>query len=296
MPDSVVESTVVVTGANTGIGKETAIGLAAAGARVVITSRDERRGADAVAEIRARSGNDRVEVMTLDLADFASVRAFAAQLAGTHERLDVLVHNAGLVLGARHETVDGNEATLQVNHLGPFLLTALLRDRLVGSAPSRVVVVASDAHKQARRGLELDDLQSTRRYRAFRVYAKTKLANILFTRELARRLTGTGVTANSLHPGFVASRFARDGDTGLLGRLAMPLLRPVALSPEQGARTSIFVASEPSLAAITGEYWYKCALATPSASARDDDAARQLWDVSEQLVGGAARGDQDQRR
>ena len=171
-----------------------------------------------------------------------------------------------------------------MNHLGHFLLTELLRDRLVASAPSRVIVVASDAHKSARRGLDFDDLQSERTYRSFGVYGKSKLANILFARELARRLAGTGVTVNSVHPGFVASRFGRDGDTGLLGKLMMPLTRPFALNATQGAQTSIYLASDPAVEGITGAYWVKSAPVEPSNAALDDDAARRLWDVSEQLV------------
>ncbi len=282
--DTMTGRTVVVTGANTGIGEQTALALARMGARVVITSRDAGRGAAAVARITSQCPRATIEMMSLDLADFASVRAFAADFLDRNDRLDVLIHNAGLVLRSRQVTVDGNETTLQVNHLGPFLLTALLGDRLAASAPARVVVVSSDAHRQARHGIAFDDLDRNGRYRGFSVYSETKLANILFTRELAQRLDGTQVTANSLHPGLVASRFARDGDTGVLGRLAMPLLRPVSISQEAGARTSVFLASEPSVEAITGEYWYKCAIATPSSSARDDAAARRLWDHSVELT------------
>jgi NAD(P)-dependent dehydrogenase (short-subunit alcohol dehydrogenase family) len=274
----------LITGGNAGIGRETAVGIARTGATVVITSRDATRGAAAVDDIRARTGNEHVDVMTLDLASFASVREFAHEFLARYPRLEVLVNNAGLVLHRRTQTVDGNETTFQVNHLGPFLLTGLLRDRLVESAPARVVVVASDAHKGARRGLDFTDLQSTRHYRGFGVYAKTKVANILFARELARRLDDTGVTANSLHPGLVATRFGRDGDTGRVGALVMPLIRPFALNAEQGAQTSIYLATAPEVEGITGGYWVKCAPAQPSAAARDDDAALRLWDVSEQLV------------
>jgi len=275
---------VLITGGNTGIGKETAVGLAAKGAHVVFTSRDEARGHAAMNEIRQRSGSELVDVIPLDLARLASVRECAASFLDRYDRLDVLVNNAGLVLASRTVTEDGLEATFQVNHLGHFLLTALLRERLVASAPARVVNVASDAHTSAKRGLDFDDLQSERRYRAFAVYGKSKLANILFTRELARRLDGTGVTANAVHPGFVATRFGRDGDTGLLGRIAMPLMRPFALDATAGAQTSIYVASDPTVDGITGAYWVKCAQAVPSDPAHDDAAARRLWDVSEQLV------------
>jgi NAD(P)-dependent dehydrogenase (short-subunit alcohol dehydrogenase family) len=275
---------VLITGGNAGIGKETAVALASMGAQVVFTARDAARGTEALAEIRTRSGNDAVDVMPLDLARFASVREFAKRWSDEHDHLDVLVNNAGLILNSRRETDDGNEMTFQVNHLGPFLLTQLLRDQLVAGDDARVVNVASDAHSSARRGLDFDDLQSRRHYRGFRVYGKTKLANILFTRELARRWDDTGVTANAVHPGFVASSFGRDGDTGRFGALLFPLLKPFALSPEQGARTQVYVASAPELAGITGGYWVKFAPATPSAAAQDDAAAARLWEVSEELV------------
>ena len=284
MSDEMTGKLVLITGGNAGIGKETAVGLASKGAHIVFTSRSMARGNDALVEIKQRSGNDAVELMTLDLASLASVREFAAAFLDRYDRLHVLIDNAGLVLTSRSVTEDGYEMTFQVNHLGHFLLTELLRDRLVASAPSRIVVVASDAHKSARHGLDFEDLQSERKYRSFGVYGKTKLANILFTRELARRLEGTGVTVNSVHPGFVASRFGRDGDTGLIGKFVMPLMRPFALNAEQGAKTSIYLASDPAVEGITGAYWVKCAPVSPSDAAQDDDAARHLWDVSEQLV------------
>jgi NAD(P)-dependent dehydrogenase (short-subunit alcohol dehydrogenase family) len=278
------DATVVITGGNAGIGKETAVALAQQGANVVITARDARRGREAVEDVRERSGSDRVEVMALDLADLASVRDFACDFTAQHDRLDVLVNNAGLIQTSRTETVDGFETTFGVNHLGPFLLTQLLLDQIRASAPSRIVVVSSDAHKQARKGLDFDDLMSERSYSAFGVYGKTKLANIYFTRELARRLDGADTTANALHPGFVASRFGRDGDTGKLGEIAMVLGRPFAISPEKGARTSVYLASSPDVAGTSGAYFYKCRDKQPSAAARDDEAARRLWAVSEELV------------
>ena len=280
------DRTVVITGGNAGIGKETAVALARDGMSVVITSRDRSRGSAAVEEIRARSGSDRVEVMELDLADFASIRRCADELLASRDRIDVLVNNAGLVQINRSETVEGFENTFGVNHLGHFLLTQLVLDRIRESAPARIVVVSSHAHKSARTGLDFDDLQSERSYSPFGVYGKTKLANIYFSRELARRLEGTGVTANALHPGFVASRFARDGDTGRLGDLAMVLGRPFAISPEKGARTSIYLASSPEVAGVTGGYFYKCKPSTPTSAALDGEAARRLWAVSEELVAG----------
>jgi NAD(P)-dependent dehydrogenase (short-subunit alcohol dehydrogenase family) len=289
MSNGVAGKCVVITGGNAGIGKETAVGLARDGARVVITSRDAARGAAAVTEIRERSGNNAVDVMALDLASLASVHAFANELLAREDRLDVLIDNAGLILRRRTETENGFETTFGVNHLGHFVLTGLLLDRLRASAPSRVVVVSSDAHKSARHGLDFDDLQSERRYRAVDAYGKSKLANIYFARELARRLDGSGVTANSLHPGFVASRFARDGDLGWIAHIGMPLVRPFALSSAAGARTSIHLASSPDVEGLTGHYFYKCAPLSRSKVAQDDEAARRLWAVSEELVGSARR-------
>jgi len=280
-----VAPTVVITGGNAGVGKETAVGLAEQGAQVVITSRDPERGAAAVAEIRERTGSDAIEAMRLDLASIASIRSFAAELLERVERIDVLVDNAGGILGKRRETGDGFEMTFGVNHLGHFLLTNLLLDRLRASAPSRIVVVSSVAHKQARKGLDFDDLQSERKYRAGTAYARSKLANIYFARELARRLDGTGVTANSLHPGFVASRFARDGDFGWLGNIGMPLIRPFAISQAAGARTSIYLSTSPDVEGMSGLYFVKCAVAEPSKVAQDDEAAKRLWAVSEELIG-----------
>ncbi len=277
--------TVVITGGNAGIGRETAIGLARLGARVIISSRDERRGALAVDEIRQRSGSSDVEVLALDLASFASIRSFAAELLDRADAIDVLVNNAGLILRRRTLTADGFEATFGVNHLGHFLLTNLLLDRLRASAPTRVVVVASDAHQSAKRGLDFDDLQSERSYRWSKVYGRSKLANIYFARELARRLEGSRVTSNSLHPGFVRSEFGQGGDLGTLYGFGLRYLAaPFAISQEEGARTSIYAASAPELDGASGGYYVKCELSAPSRVAQDDDAARRLWETSEQLV------------
>jgi NAD(P)-dependent dehydrogenase (short-subunit alcohol dehydrogenase family) len=276
---------IAITGGNAGIGKETAVALAGRGARVVITTRNVERGAAAVAEVRQRSGND-VEVMPLDLASFASIRSFADQLAVAHERLDVLILNAGGVLAKRTMTEDGHETQFQANHLGHSLLTQLLRDRVVASAPARIVVVASNAHESMKGVLDFDDIEGlNKKYQSFQTYYRTKLMNILFTRELARRLDGTHVTANCLSPGFVASKFAREGDLSWWGNIGMPLTRPFSISPEKGARTSVYLAASPDVAGVTGEYFVKCRVATPSTAAQDDTAASRLWAVSEQLVG-----------
>jgi NAD(P)-dependent dehydrogenase (short-subunit alcohol dehydrogenase family) len=278
--------TVVITGGNSGIGKAAAVDLARAGARVVITARDPGRGAAARDDIAAASGSDQVELSVFDLADLASVRAGAADLLERCPRLDVLVNNAGLILSDRRLSADGYEATFAINHLGPFLLTTLLLDRLKESAPARVVNVASTAHNFARRGMVFDDLMAERSYKPMEVYGRSKLANILFTTELARRLEGTGVTANCLHPGSVATGYARDGDTtGFMAwgtRIYAHL--PISLTPEQGARTTVYLASSPDVAGTTGAYFAKCREKTPSAAARDDAAAARLWAVSEELV------------
>jgi NAD(P)-dependent dehydrogenase (short-subunit alcohol dehydrogenase family) len=274
----------VITGGNAGVGKETAVGLAAMGARVIFTSRDATRGAEALTDIRERSGSDTVEVLPLDLASFASIRAFSDQLLAASDRIDVLVNNAGLVQQHPAVTDNGFEMMFGVNHLGHFLLTDLLLERLQASGAARIVVVSSHAHKHCGNGLDFDDLQSERNYKPFPVYGKTKLANIYFTRELARRLSGTAVTVNALHPGFVASRFGRDGDGGRLGELGMVLARPFAISSEKGARTSVWLASSPDVDGRTGGYYYKCQPSTPTKLAQDDVIAARLWSVSEELV------------
>jgi NAD(P)-dependent dehydrogenase (short-subunit alcohol dehydrogenase family) len=279
----------VVTGANTGVGKETAVELARMGGHVVIAARHPDKARAAVSEVATRaSAPGRVETLPIDLASFASVRAFAEAFTARHDRCDVLVNNAGLVLGRRTVTEDGHEATFQINHLGHFLLTNLLRPVLARSAPARVVNVASEAHRAARGGLAFDDLDwERRRYRPFAVYSASKLANILFTRELARRWDGTGVTANAVHPGFVASRFARDGDLGWWGNVGMPLARPFAISVQKGALTPVHVATSPAVEGVTGEYFKKCAIAATTAAGRDMEAAARLWDVSAAWTGTA---------
>ena len=278
--------TVVITGGNSGIGKAAAVALATAGARVVITARSEPRGAAARTAIAEASGSDAVELSVFDLADLGSVRAGASDLLDRCPRIDVLLNNAGLILSERTLSADGYEATFAINHLGPFLLTDLLLDRLKASAPSRIVNVASTAHTFARRGMEFDDLMAEREYRSMKVYGRSKLANILFTTELARRLAGTGVTANSLHPGSVATGYARDGDTTGFMAWGVKVFAhlPISLSPEQGARTSVYLCSSPEVAGVTGTYFAKCRPKTPSANARDADAAARLWEVSEELV------------
>jgi NAD(P)-dependent dehydrogenase (short-subunit alcohol dehydrogenase family) len=279
---------VVITGGNSGIGKEAAIGIARQGAHVVIAARNPAKAAAALTEIETRAdARGRVETIPIDLASFASVRAFADAFTAEHDRLHVLLNNAGLVLRKRAVTVDGHETQFQVNHLGHFLLTDLLRDALAKGAPARVVNVSSVAHQSARKGLDFDDLDwERRRYAGFGVYSATKLMNILFTRELARRSDPDVLTANTLHPGFVGSNFAREGDLGLLGTLGMPLVRPFAISPEKGALTSIYLASSPDVEGVTGQYFIRGKAVKPAAHALDDAAAARLWEISEKLTVG----------
>ena len=278
--------TIVVTGGNSGIGFETAAALGAMGARVLITARNATRGEAARQALTDRLGaRATVELVLFDLGDLASVRAGAAEILERCPRLDALVNNAGLILTERTETVDGYEATLAINHLGPFLLTNLLMDRLKASAPSRIVNVASTAHNQARRGMPFDDLQSVKNYSAMRVYGESKLANILFTNELAQRLDPAAVTANSLHPGTVRTGYGADGDTTGLLAVGIKIGQPLFASPEKGARTSVFVASSPALAGVTGKYFAKSKEKRPKAQALDVAGARRLWTVSAELVG-----------
>ncbi|MFO7566576.1 MAG: SDR family oxidoreductase [Enhygromyxa sp.] len=280
--------TVLITGGNAGIGKQTAIALARLGARVVFTSRNLRKGDVARAEIREAANSKQVDVLPLDLASFASIERFAEEFLARYPRLDVLILNAGLVLDQRSETEDGFETTFGVNHLGHFHLTSLLRERLEASAPARVVVVSSEYHRAAPEGLDFDDLMHRRRFRGFSVYARSKLANIMFARALARRLDPAKVTVNALHPGMVRSRFARDGDLGGLKQLGWMLLTPFMISPEKGARTTVYLASSPQVEGKTGGYYVRCKPAKPSRAARDDEAGERLWQVSEALVAEAA--------
>ena len=277
--------TVVVTGGNSGIGFETAAALAGMGARVIVTARNADRGRSAVAQIAERTEGAKVQLVVFDLGDLSSVRRGGAEILEQAPRLDVLVNNAGLVLSERTLTTDGFEATFAINHLGPFLLTNLLLERIRASAPARIVNVASTAHNSARKGIPFDDLQSERRYRGMRVYGESKLANMLFTLELARRLEGTGVTANCLHPGTVRTGYGADGDARGFLSFGLKIASPFFLSPAKGARTSVYLASSPEVAGVSGEYFFKCKPRTPRKWARDPVAAQRLWQVSEDLVG-----------
>jgi NAD(P)-dependent dehydrogenase (short-subunit alcohol dehydrogenase family) len=273
--------TVLVTGANQGIGKATAVALARKGARVVIVARNADKGRAALADIEAAGPGQGAELIVGDLSLQCEVRRAAHEFLGRHSRLDVLVNNAGVFVPERHETLEGVEETFAVNHLAPFLLTNELLGVLKASAPARIVTVSSEAHRGAKMGW--DDLQFMRRtYRGFKAYGQSKLANILFTYELARRLQGTGVTANALHPGVIASGFGQTypGAMSILVKLARPFL----LSSEEGATTSVHLASSPEVEGVTGKYFSKCKPVRSNAVSYDEASQRKLWALSLEMV------------
>ncbi len=273
--------TVLITGGTSGIGKATAVAVAAMGADVVVVGRNPERGEAAVEEIRAQSHGEDVELILADLSVQSEVRRLADEFQERHDRLDVLANNAGLVQSKRTETEDGIETTLAINHLAPFLLTNLLLERLEESAPSRVITVSSEAQRWG--NMDFEDIQSTRKYRGFPVYGMTKLANIMFTYELAERLKGTGVTANCLHPGPVSTNFGKNngGPMALFFRLGKPFMR----SPEQGADTLIWLAVSPDVEGVSGKYFSDRKEIEAKEIAYDEGARRRLWEVSEDLTG-----------
>jgi NAD(P)-dependent dehydrogenase (short-subunit alcohol dehydrogenase family) len=269
----------LITGGTSGIGKAAATALAAMGAEVVVTGRNRERAEKALAEIRRDSGGPKVSLMLADLAVQTEVRKLAEGFRERHDRLDVLVNNAGLIQSRRTETPDGIELTLAVNHLAPFLLTNLLLEVLERSAPSRIITVSSEARRSAH--IDFDDLQSRRRYRAFPVYGMTKLANILFTYELAERLRGTGVVANCVHPGGVNTNFG--GNNMSVGILLFRAFKPFMRTPEQGADTIIYLAAAPEAGAMSGKYLADRKVVSP-AQPRDEALQKRLWEVSAELT------------
>jgi retinol dehydrogenase 14 len=280
--DSMAGKTVLVTGGTGGIGKATALGLATLGARVAITGRDRARAQAAAADIRTATGNDAVDAYAADLSAQAEVRRLAAEVLATYPRLDVLVNNVGGYWAHRHVTCDGLEHTFALNHLAPFLLTNLLWDRLLASAPARVITVSSGAQAMGR--IDFDDLQGERNWSGQRAYNQSKLANVMFTYELARRLEGTGVTATVLHPGVVRTAFGAEDPAGWQ-RLFLPLVRPWLKSPAQGAETPIYLASSPEVAGVTGRYFANRKPKTSNRASYDTEAQARLWRVSADLVG-----------
>jgi NAD(P)-dependent dehydrogenase (short-subunit alcohol dehydrogenase family) len=274
--------TVVITGATSGIGEVAADRLALKGARIVFVARDRVRGEATLKHLNAIAPDAAHAVHYAELSRLAEMKRVGAEIAAAEPRIDVLINNAGSAFAARRVTEDGLEMTFAVNHMAYFVLTQMLRPRLVSG--SRIVSTASGAHRGAR--LDFSDLQSANRYSAIAVYGRSKLCNILFTRELARRLAGTGITANCLHPGFVATRFG-DNNRGLIA-FALGLAKNFALSPEQGAGTILYLASSDEVAGMNGLYFHKDKPERPSKEAQNDADAQRLWDISSQIAGFAA--------
>jgi NAD(P)-dependent dehydrogenase (short-subunit alcohol dehydrogenase family) len=272
---------VVITGATSGIGEVAAQRLAGMGARIVLVARDAARGQRTLTRLPSIASGAPHSIHYGDLSRISESKRVAAEIAAAEPRIDVLINNAGALFSTRRLTADNLEQTFATNHMAYFVLTLGLKANLLAAAPARVVSTASDAH----RGYTLDfaDLQAEKGYSAIRAYGRSKLCNILFTRELARRWSGRGVTANCLHPGFVATRFG-DGSGGFLSGVVR-IAKTFAITPEKGADTIVYLASSPDVAAISGEYFYKCRPATPTAGGRDDTAANRLWNESAKLAG-----------
>ncbi|HEY1779834.1 MAG TPA: SDR family oxidoreductase [Roseiarcus sp.] len=272
--------TIVATGATSGIGEAGVVALAGMGARIVFIARDEARGQATMRKLEAKAPGLSHRLHLADLSSIAETRRVGETIAAGEPRIDVLINNAGALFSRRQVTPEGLELTFALNHMAYFVLTEALRDRLVASAPARIVSTSSVAHDRAT--LDFDDLQSAKGYGGLKVYGRSKLANILFTRELARRLAGTGVTANCLHPGVVKTRFGES--SGGFAGLLIPFLRPFFMTAEKGADTLVYLASSPEVETTTGEYFVKRKLTEPSAAARDNVAARRLWIESERLA------------
>lgn len=276
--------TVIVTGANSGMGLATAKELALQGYRVVMACRNEEKGRIALQEVKSATGSKQIELMQLDLSSLHSVRNFVSQFMASHPRLDVLINNAGVVCLKREETSDGFEMTLGVNHLGHYLLTRLLIPALKAAPKARIINVSSGAYKSGK--IHQEDPNLTKRYNVIKSYSQSKLANILFTRELAERLEGTGITVNALHPGAVGTNIGIDRTTGF-GTAIMAVVKklPFFLTPEEGASTAIYLATHPEVREITGQYFYEQKIQELKPHAMDKNTARFLWDWSAQQTG-----------
>jgi NAD(P)-dependent dehydrogenase (short-subunit alcohol dehydrogenase family) len=273
--------TVVVTGATSGIGEVAALELAGKGARIVFIARDRNRGEATLAKLDAKAPGLSHKVHYADLSLVAEMKRVAAEIAASEPRIDVLINNAGAAFAQRQVTAEGFELTFALNHLSYFVVTAGLRERLLGSTPARIVSTSSTAHMGMK--VDLDDLQTKNGYSSLKAYGRSKLENILFTRELARRLQGTGVTANCLHPGVVATRFGHES-----GGVLQPFLKALqifAISPEKGAETIVYLASSPDVASVTGKYFAKNKIAKTSAAAQDMGVAAALWAKTAELTG-----------
>jgi NAD(P)-dependent dehydrogenase (short-subunit alcohol dehydrogenase family) len=272
---------VLITGGNSGMGKATAIELVKQGAKVVILCRNKERGEKALSEIKTESKNDNVELMLCDLGELNSIRKFVVDFKKKYSKLNILINNAGVILPKRHETKDGFELQFGVNHLGHFLLTNLLLDLLVSSAPSRIINVASGAHKVGK--IHFQDINLKNNFNLIRAYSQAKLANVLFTYELSERLKGTGVTANCLHPGAVATQMGINRKTGF-GTLITKVLKPFFQSPEEGAATSIYLATSQEVSNVSGKYFYRKKPVSSSKLSYDRETAKKLWQISENMT------------
>jgi NAD(P)-dependent dehydrogenase (short-subunit alcohol dehydrogenase family) len=281
MPD-MAGRTVVITGATSGIGLVAAGRLAGMGARLVLIARDRARGEAALRQLRDAGPQASHAIHYADLSSLAEMKRVAGEIAAEEPRIDVLINNAGAMFDPRQVTADGLEMTFATNHMSYFVVTLGLAGRLQAALGARVVNTSSEAHRRAR--LDFADLQSAKGYRGFPVYGRSKLCNILFTRELARRWRDTGVTANCLHPGFVATRFG-DESGGMFARV-LRFAKRFAISPEKGAETIVYLASSAEVASVSGAYFYQSRQTEPSREAQDDEAARRLWEESAQLAGG----------
>ena len=275
--------TVVITGGNSGIGKETAVDLARRGARVIIGCRNLQKGKEALKEIKERSGNSNVFLEELDLASLESVRTFADKILNLESRVDVLINNAGVLMCPYQKTKDGFEMQFGTNHLGHFLLTMLLLDRLKRSQPSRIINVSSSAHRMGSDKINFADINFEKSYDRWAAYYNSKLANVLFTRELSKRLEGTHVTVNALHPGAVSTELQRH--MFFSSFWFYPIRWYMFKTPEQGAQTSIHCAVSEEMDRVSGKYLCDCRIVEPSKGAQDDDAAEKLWDLSIKMVG-----------
>lgn len=274
--------TIVVTGGTSGIGEVAATRLAGQGARIVLVARDRARADATLTKLKAANASAAHTVHFADLSSIAEMKRVAGEIAAAEPAIDVLINNAGAVFTTREESVDGLEMTFAVNHMAYFVVTDVLLPNLKATPGARIVSTASTAHSAGR--IDFDDLQLRKSYGTFRAYGTSKLMNILFTRELARRLEGSGVTANCLHPGGVATRFGSN-NSGFLAVVFKVAISLVGISPEKGAQTIIHLASSPDVATISGEYFYKCKIAEPTAAAQNDADAKRLWDVSAKLAG-----------
>jgi NAD(P)-dependent dehydrogenase (short-subunit alcohol dehydrogenase family) len=275
--------TVVVTGGTSGIGEVAALRLAEKGARIVLIARDQTRAAATLVKLKNANPSAAHAAHYGDLSALAEMKRVAGEVAAAEPRIDVLVNNAGAVFLSRKTSVDGLEMTFATNHMAYFVVTNILLDRLKATPGARIVSTASDAHRSGK--LDFDDLQSEKSYGSFRVYGTSKLCNIHFPRELARRLDGADVTANCLHPGFVGTRFGQNNASNIFTKLLRDAVMSLGISPEEGAKTIIHLASSPDVATISGEYFYKCKVAEPTAAAQNDADGKRLWDVSAKIAG-----------